>query len=35
MKKIISFVICTVMVFCAAVPAFAESGCDCGFSPVI
>lgn len=35
-KSIISLVLCAVMIFCAAIPAFAVSGgCRCGFSPII
>ncbi|MBQ4243735.1 MAG: hypothetical protein II702_02370, partial [Clostridia bacterium] len=35
MKKIISLFLCAVLIFCAASPALADGGCDCGFSPVI
>ena len=36
MKKVLSLILCAVMICCAAVPALAEeSGCKCGFSPII
>ncbi|MBR4450843.1 MAG: hypothetical protein IKS39_03305 [Clostridia bacterium] len=36
MKKLISLLICAVIVFCSASPAFAAGeGCNCGFSPII
>ena len=36
MKRIISLVLCTAIVFCASAPAFADDGsCKCGFSPII
>ncbi len=36
MKKMISIIMCAVIICCSAVPAFAKSGrCDCGFSPII
>lgn len=36
MKKAISLILCAVILFCAAVPTFADhEGCDCGFSPII
>ncbi len=35
MKKLISIIMCAVIAACAAVPAFADEGCNCGFSPII
>lgn len=36
MKKIVSLVLCAVVICCASLPAFAtEGGCNCGFSPII
>ena len=36
MKKVFSLILCAVILFCAAVPTFADhEGCDCGFSPII
>ena len=35
MKKIISLLLCAVIHCCAAVPALADGGCPCGFSPII
>jgi len=36
MKKMFSLITCAVIIFCAVVPAFAQSGgCACGFSPII
>lgn len=36
MKKLLSLITCAVIIFCAVLPAFAQSGgCACGFSPVI
>ncbi|MBR4767013.1 MAG: hypothetical protein IK085_09665 [Clostridia bacterium] len=35
MKKIISIIICAVLIGCTCAPAFADNGCTCGFSPII
>ncbi len=35
MKKIVSLVLCAVIVLCTSAPAFADDGCKCGFSPII
>ena len=35
MKKIISIIICAVLIGCTCTPAFADNGCSCGFSPII
>lgn len=36
MKKVLSLMLCVVIIYCAAVPVFAEQeSCDCGFSPII
>lgn len=35
MKKIVSLLLCAVILCCAAVPVFADGGCSCGFSPII
>ena len=36
MKKVLSLVLCAVIICCLAAPAFAENGgCTCGFSPII
>ena len=36
MKKVFSLILCMVILYCAAIPAFAiDEGCDCGFSPII
>ena len=35
MKKILSVLMAVIIVAMIAVPGFAKSGCDCGFSPVI
>lgn len=36
MKKLISMIMCAVLIISASIPAFADTGdCDCGFSPII
>ena len=36
MKKLVSLILCAVLLCCAATPAFAaDGGCTCGFSPII
>lgn len=36
MKKVLSLLVCAVILCCAAAPAYAEKeGCGCGFSPIV